>query len=147
MRQVDAGAEDAAPGILGVLHRLPAQHRDVRSGIERRHIDADLHRIDRVLVLGIQVTRVAAQQMRRPAMPLNPHRPKIDEALRIQRRQRRRRLRARQQHRVAQMRAAARIGQNMRQQQALVDLQTRFVLQRPARLRAASCSCVGTSPG
>ena len=134
MGQVDAGAEDAPPGVFGVRDRLPAQHRDIGSGVEGRHIDADLHRIDGALVLGVQITRVAAQQVRRPAVPFDPHRPEIDKSLRVQRRQRRRRFRARQQHRVAQMRAAARMRQDVREQQALVDFQALLFLQREAGL-------------
>ena len=67
-------------------------------------------------------------------MPLDTNRAKIDVALGVQCRQRRRRLRARQQHGMAQMRAAARMRQDMRQQQALVDFQTLLCLQRQGGL-------------
>ena len=39
MRQVDASAENTPPGVFGVLHRLPPQHRDFGPRIERRDID------------------------------------------------------------------------------------------------------------
>ena len=58
MREVDAAAEDAAPRVFGVVDRAAAQHCDVARRIEGRDVDADLHGVDRGLILGVEEARV-----------------------------------------------------------------------------------------
>ena len=76
--QVDAGAENALAAILGVIDLAAAHDGDFCRRIEDRDVDRDLHRVERRLILGVQVARIGGGEMGGDAAALDPHRPEID---------------------------------------------------------------------
>ena len=122
VRQVDAGREQAAAAIFRVLDRIAAQHGDVGSRIERGDIDRDFETVERGLVLGIEKARIAHGDERRLAAALERRAVERERAAFGEAAALLQRFRPRQQHGVAEMHAARRMREDMRQQQALIDL-------------------------
>src|SRR5437773_11014279 len=58
VREVDAGAEQAPPGVFRVLDGSAAQHADFGPRGEQRQVDRHLHAVDRPVVLRVQIARV-----------------------------------------------------------------------------------------
>ena len=140
--QIDAAAEDAAAAIFGMVDDTAAQNRDIARGIEGRDVDADLHGIDRGLILGVEETRVRHDQVDGAAMTLQANGAKVEHSLGREGRECIRRARVRQQHRMAQVKPGAVLAEDVRDQDPLVDLETILVpLQRyrsPRRSARAS---------
>ena len=115
-------AEDASSRIFRVLDRSAAQHRDAGGRIEDGDVDRGFHRVDGGLVLGVEVARIAGDQMDGLAAPLQRDRSEIQPAVGGKLGELLGDVRARQQHRVAEMPAALLMSEHVRQQNALVDL-------------------------
>ena len=122
VRQVDAGREQVAAAIFRVLHGSAAQHRDIGVAIERGDVDRDFEAVERGLVLGVEKPRIAHGHDRRLAAALKRRAFERERALFGETPAMFGRLRPRQQHGVTQMHAGRGMGEDMRQQQALIDL-------------------------
>ncbi len=59
VREVQAGAEDAAAGVARMVDDAAAQHADLDLVVEQQEVDRRLERAERGVVLGVEVTRVA----------------------------------------------------------------------------------------
>ena len=135
MSEIDPGAEGAAVAIFGMLEHTTAHHRNVGCRIKNGEIDRKLSELERRLVLGVEKARIRHGHMDRPAPSLDRRGAEIDTAFGGKPRQRLHRLRARQQHGMAEMHAGALARQHMRQKNALVDLDAVLVALQLARFR------------
>src|SRR6516165_9050179 len=140
MREIDAAAEDATSRVFGVVHRPPAQHCDVTLRIEDCHIDTNLHSADRGLVLGIEEARVGHDEMDGAAVALEANRAEIKRTVRRQLGERLLGLRSRQQHRVAEMPPRLIMREDVRDQNALVDLEAVLVALEHVLFRRDLCA-------
>src|SRR5262249_9076657 len=122
MGEIDAAAKDPAPAIFRMVERAAAHDRDLGRGIERREIDRDLHGSERGLVLGVEETRILHGQNARLAAALEEDRAEIDRTIGRKLRQQFRRLRSRQQHRMAEVKARGLVGEHVGEKDALIDL-------------------------
>ena len=132
MRQIDPGAENPAAARFGMIDGAAAQHGDFGCGIENRDVDCGFHRIDGCLVLRVQEPLVARGQEYRVAAPLDAGFAEIEPAFAAELVEQRRALRARHQRRVTKVPAGAFVGQDVRQENSLVDLKAVLVaLEEP----------------
>src|SRR5712692_5261555 len=133
MGEVDAGAEDAPAGILGMRDRRAAQHAHLGLRVEQRDIDRLLHALERRLVLGVEEARVVHRQHRCLAVTLEAGAAKIQFAGSFVLRQARARTRMRKKHRVAEMRTRRRVAEDLGEKLALRLLQPLLVALREPR--------------
>jgi hypothetical protein len=120
--EIDARREHVPAAIFAVLDHVAAQHRDVALRIERREVDRGFLIGNRAGVLGVEEAPVAHGHIGGLAAPLDRGAFEIDPAAFEKARQQLERLRPRQQHGVAQMRAGGGTVEYVREQNALVDL-------------------------
>jgi hypothetical protein len=95
--------------------------------VEDADVGADLGRGLGRIVLRVEEATVGQKQHRRLALAFDPRVAEVEAAVALELRQRLRRLLARQQHRVAEVKAALGIGQELVAQDALVDLHAVFL--------------------
>ncbi len=105
-----------------MLHGIAAQHRDIGVAIERGDVDCDFQAVERGLVLGVEKPRIAHGHDRRLAAAFKRRAFERERALFGETPAMFGRLRPRQQHGVTQMHPGRGMGEDMRQQQALIDL-------------------------
>src|SRR5207244_2566126 len=74
VRQVDAGVEDPAAGVLGVIDEGPADHPHLDVRVEQHQVDPHFQRGRRAVVLGVEKPSVAQLHVadRAPAL-YDPH--------------------------------------------------------------------------
>ncbi len=109
-------------GIFAVGHHVATQHGDLALRIEDADIGGDLGRGLGRIVLGIQEALVGEHEHRRLALALDPGEAEIEPAVAQEFRQRLGRFLARQQHGVAEVQPALRVGQELVAENTLVDL-------------------------
>ena len=110
-----------------MLAHAAAQHADLDRVVEQDEVDGDLHRVDGVVVLGVE-RRVALERdaAERP-VAVQPDRPEVDRPGRGERRQPLERLRQRPRHRVQQVQPADGVGEDPGHERALGDLEALLV--------------------
>ena len=148
--QVQARAEDPPPGVLGMDRDSAAQHGDPDRVVEEHEVDRRLERRDRRVVLGVQERVVLGRDDPDLALAVDaddaevrgPGPPEAVDAVE--------RLRLRLRHRVQQMRAAARVGEHVGEEDPLLDLEALLVLLQQLALgvdRGAGRQQVGVALG
>ena len=141
VREVDAGVVDAATGVLAGGNHVAAQNGDLAVAVEDADVGTDLGRDLGRDILRVQEARVGQQQHRRLALAFELGGAQVQPSVALELRQRLGRFLARQQHGVAEMQAAYRIGEELVAEDALVDLQAflvglaQFRLSRDIALR------------
>src|SRR6185437_9647868 len=132
MGEVDSGREDRLAAIFRMLDHAAAQHRYRALRIESREIDRDLGFIECRAIFGIEEARIAQGDDRGATVPLDGRCRELDLPAGAEFVEPRQRLRPRQQHRMAKMRAARRTAEHMREKDAVIDLQPalRLLLER-----------------
>ncbi len=132
--QVDAGAENAPAVIFGMIDLAAADDGDFCRRIKDRDVDCNLHLVQRRPILGVQVARIGGGEIGRDAAALDPHRPEFDYALDDESLKMLLGIGPRQQHGVTEMQSAPFATENMREQEALIDLQPVLVALKRASL-------------
>jgi hypothetical protein len=120
-------AEQPPAGVFRVLDRPAAQHADFGAPIEQREIDCGLEAGDRRFVLGVEKARIADRQHGGLAGALQADAGKVELAGTIELCETRARIGARQQHRMAQVHSRALVGEDVREEKTLVDLEAVLV--------------------
>ena len=132
--EIDARAEDAPARVLRVGGGRAAQHTDADGVVEQHEIDGHLERRDRDVVLRVEMGVVLDRHVADFAVAVDPDRAEVGLAVPpevVQQRERRRRgLR----HRVQEMEARALVREDVGDEHALVDLESRLVLLRQLAL-------------
>jgi len=123
VREIDAGAEHAAPLVFRMLDDGAAHDRDLGRGIEQREVDADLRAVERGLIFRIEKTRIVLGHHRGLAGAVNRGAVKLHPAIARELRQQGLRLGPRQQHGVAEVPPAALAAEHRREKQPLIDLE------------------------
>ena len=103
--EIDAGVEDAPPGVLGVLDHLAAHHADVDARIEQKQVGTDLERAGGRVILGVQIARVAVVQVADRALAFNAGRADVETTHALELVECVKRFAPRAQHRVHEMAA------------------------------------------
>src|ERR1700733_7217636 len=132
MREIDPAAEYPASAVFDVLDLPAPEHGDIAPGVERRQIDADFGRIDRGLVLRIQIARILQGDVDRISATLDRHCAKVHKTIGDELFEIWRRIGSRQQHRVTKMRTRAHLAQHVRQKYSLVNFHAFLVALQPA---------------
>jgi hypothetical protein len=132
MREVYPGTE-YRPTVISVMIDFSAtQHADTGVAIENGEVGRHLHRIERGIVLGIEKARIGRCDMDGLASFLNADGSEINGSIDRELRHKLFALTARQQHRVAKVQARLFDGQDMREKETLIDLDSVLVSLRLA---------------
>ena len=145
MGEIDAGGKYPSTGILRVVDAAAAQHRDLRAGVENGEIDRGLEGRQRRLVESVENRRISQLDNRRLVHAAHERGTEIDRSLPREAREQVERFRPRKQHRLAQVPAELGMRQDMREQDAVVDLEAFLVLEGSA-FSAARAALIGREP-
>src|SRR6516165_11004904 len=129
-----------------MFHRAAAQHSHLGAGIEDREIDRRLQRRQCRFVQCVEYSRVAQFYDRGFSGSAHGRGAQVDRPISRQARQQVERFGTGQKHRVAQMAAGLRVGENMREENTVVYFKALLLLEGPRPL-AAMTSAPGVNPG
>src|SRR5262245_30908137 len=118
-----------------MLDGAAAQHGDFSTPIEDGQVDRDFHGCERRLIQCIERLWVAQLDDGGLAGPAHMGGSQIDRSLPVQAREQFERLRPWQKHGVAQVAAELLVGQNVGQEDSMVNLDAILVLERQRTLR------------
>ena len=145
MREIDAGIEDAPAGVFRMLHDAAAQHADFDRVVEQHEIDRGFQRGGGEIVLGVEEFGVGQGDVADLAFALDLGLAEVGKPAAAEFGEPLQRLALRLEHRVDEMHAAWLVGEDLREEQALIELAAflgALLHQRPFRvdLRAASAA-------
>ncbi len=124
-----------------MFDRSAAEDDDVGGVIEQRKVNADLHRVQRALVLGVEKAGMDVGDDARP--PAAPHRRafEFDDAISLEPVQQFKGFRPRQQHGMAEVTAGGLVRQNRGNEQALINFHSAAIaLEAPVFSGEIRCS-------
>ena len=151
MRQIDPGIEDAAAGVFRMLHGAAAQDADLDGIVEQSEIDRGLQRRRGAIVLGVEEFRIGQGDVTDFAFALNLGAAEVEETGAAEFGNPFQRLAPRLEHRVDEMQTAALVGENVGDEQPLIELAAFFralLHQRPlgGDLLSASAAAPDNGP-
>ena len=129
VREVEAGAEDPLARVARVADDGAAYDTDLHVGVEQREVDRRLGRRQGVAVLGVEMAVVPDLDVGDPPASLEIRAAEIGDARCAELVEPLERGLGRAQHRPHEMRPAARRGENVREEDALRDLDALLVGQ------------------
>ena len=113
-----------------MLDHAAAEHADLDRRVEQREVDRDLGGVQRRVVLGIEVARVAQLEHAGATLAAQVRRAEVGDAGGAEVIEPLERLLGRAQHRPHEVRAGLGVGEHVREQQPLRDLQPVLVGER-----------------
>src|ERR1700722_2360563 len=123
MCEVDAGIENTAAIIFRMIDGAAAQDANFDSIVEQREVDRDFEIRCRAVAFGIEKGWVAERHMARMALALNARFAQFDDAVLLKLVEFFQRLTPGLEHGVDQVQPAFRIGENVRYEKPLIDLE------------------------